>query len=147
METCLKANGLTIKLMVKEHIFIWTEQSTLVNGLKINNTDMVLKLGQIVHVMKVIMNMERSTGPVHSSGLILLCSLGSFITIIFMEKVFICGVTVENMRVNGKIIKCTEKEVSLGAMEECTWASMLMTKRMGMVNSNGQMVEVIRGTG
>ena len=41
----------------------------------------------------------------------------NFIAIIFMEKEYTLGQTAESMKVNGKLIKCTVKELSLGLMD------------------------------
>jgi len=60
-----------------------------------------------------------------------------------MEKVFINGVMVENMRVNGKITKCMEKEHLHGQTGANISGNMIMIKNKAMVNFYGLMEEVI----
>lgn len=55
---------------------------------------------------------ENSTGQMEVTMMVILNK------ITFMDMVFMNGLMVENIKVNGKIIKCMEKEISLGQMEE-----------------------------
>ena len=55
-----------------------------------------------------------------------------------MEKDFTHGLTVENMRENGKLTKCTEKEPLHGLMEESISDNMSKTRKKVMENSSGQ---------
>jgi len=52
METFIKVNGQTIKLMVMEYIHIMMEDSTRDNGNLINSMDMAVKIGLTVQHMK-----------------------------------------------------------------------------------------------
>jgi hypothetical protein len=107
----------------------------------------VWKLGQMVPVMKEIMNMGKNMEQELLNGPIPQCLLVNFIITIFMEKVFICGVMGVNMRANGKTIKCMGRAVLVGLMEEFTLVNILMIRKMGMVNFSGQMEEVIKEIG
>ena len=69
------------------------------------------------------------------------------IIIIFMEKDSTPGLTVENTKVNGKQIKCTEKELSHGQMVENISVNMLKTKRKATENSSGLIEDAIEGNG
>jgi len=135
------------RLMERELTFIWTVLNTQGNGKMISNMVMVLRLGLIALVMKVTMNMVRNMERAHLNGQTLQCLLESFTTIISMEEEFICGVMAENMKENGKIIKCMEKVVSHGVMAAFTSESILKTRRMGMVSSCGLMGGVTKVTG
>lgn len=147
MGTSTKVNGSTIKRMARELTFTWMVRSTLVSGLKTNNTDTVLKHGQMAHAMKETTNMERNMERVPLSGLTPQCLLVNSTTITFTEKVFTCGVMVVNMKVSGKIIKCTAKAVSPGLMVACTLGSTWTIRKTVMENSAGQTVEATKGTG
>jgi len=70
----MKATGSTTKPTAKEHIFIWTELDIKVNGERINSTVMELRLGPMALVMKEIMNLEKNTEQVLSSGPTALCT-------------------------------------------------------------------------
>ena len=54
----------------------------------------------------------------HLNGLTVQYILESFIIIIFMAKEFTLGQIVENMKENGELIRCMEREHSHGRMEE-----------------------------
>ena len=147
MEMFMKENGSTIRLMEKEHTFIWMEQNIQGSGLKTNNMAMESRHGQIMHVTKVIMSKERNMVPVLLNGPTPQCLLENSIITTSRERVFICGPMDADMRVSGRIIKCTEKEVSHGQMEEFMWESTLMIKRVDMVNLHGLMEDAIKAIG
>lgn len=67
--------------------------------------------------MKEIMNMEKNMELELLSGLMGQLILANFITIIFTEKECILGQIIENMKVNGKQIKCMGKAHSHGRMD------------------------------
>ena len=93
----------------------------------------------MVPSMKVITNTGRNTGLVLSNGLIILSTLVSSIITIFMEREFIHGVTVGDMKVNGKIIRCMVMVPSHGQMVESMLDNMLTIKNKVTVNSYGLM--------
>ena len=63
------------------------------------------------------MNMEKNMELELSNGLMAQLILANFITIIFTEKEFILGLIIENMKENGKQIKCMEKAHLHGRMD------------------------------
>jgi len=64
-----------------------------------------------------------------------------------MEKECIHGQIIENMKVNGKQIKCTVKEHLHGLMGENILVNTQKTKRKDMENSSGLMEGVIEVSG
>ena len=60
-----------------------------------------------------------------------------------MEKVFINGVMVENMRVNGKITKCMEKEHLHGQTGANISGNIIMIKNKATANFFGLTGDVI----
>ena len=62
MATVIMVIGKMIKLTAEELMNTWTVLSMLVTGKKINNMDMVLKLGQMHRSMKVIINLVKNMG-------------------------------------------------------------------------------------
>lgn len=63
------------------------------------------------------MNMEKNMELELSNGLMAQLILANFITIIFTEKEFILGLIIENMKENGKQIKCMGKAHLHGQMD------------------------------
>jgi hypothetical protein len=133
--------------MDEEYMNILMEQSTLETGKKINNMDTEWKLGQMLQSMKEIMNMEKNMELEPSSGPTAPHILVNFITIMFMEKEFILGLIIENMKENGKQIKCTVKAHSLGRMGGNILESTRKIKRRAMENSSGRMGDVTEENG
>jgi len=70
----------------------------------------------MVHIMKVIMNMEKNMELATSVGLMGHAILENFTITIYMAKVFILGKMVANMKANGRQIECMEKAHSHGLM-------------------------------
>lgn len=64
-----------------------------------------------------------------------------------MEKECILGQIIENMKVNGKQIKCTVKEHSHGLMGENILGNTQKIKRKVTENSSGQMEDAIEVNG
>lgn len=62
-----------------------------------------------------------------------------------MEYIF--GTITENMKVNGRIIKCMEKGHLLGQMGNLMLVNMQRIKKMDTVNSFGQMEKFTRANG
>jgi len=60
-----------------------------------------------------------------------------------MAKVYINGVMVENMKANGKITKCMEKEHLHGQMGANISENMIMIKNKAMANFYGLTEDVI----
>lgn len=147
METFTKVSGLTTKLMEREHIFTWTEQSILANGEKTNSTGSEWRPGPTVLGMKVTMSMERNMVLEPSSGPITPCISVNFTTTTSTEKVFTPGQTAESMRGNGETIKCTGEALLLGLTAGNTSESTLMIRNMVMESSFGQMVVHIKEIG
>ena len=109
------------------------------NGEKIANMAMVLKVGLIMQSMRAIMNTVRNTELELLSGVTGHHILVSFIIITFMEKVSTPGPIIEFTKENGDQTKCMERVLSLGQMEENTSVNMLKIKREVMENSSGLM--------
>ena len=93
------------------------ELSTLEIGKKIDNMVTESNNGQMVHIMKAIMNMARNMELETSAGLMGLVTLVSFTITISMAREFTLGKTVANMKVNGELIECMVKVHSHGLME------------------------------
>ena len=105
------------KLMEEEYTSTWMELSIRESGEKTSSMGMGLKHGQMVLGTMGITNMGRNMEQGLLSGLTTHNTLESFITIIFMGRECILGVMAGNMKENGEIIKCMEKEPSHGQME------------------------------
>jgi len=108
------------KPMDEGFIYIWTGQSTTGTGAKINNMATELRPGLMAQSTKVTTNTERNMVLVHSGGRTTLSTLESFTITTYTGRAFIPGAMAGGMRASGKITKCTEKEPSLGLMEEST---------------------------
>jgi len=118
METYMREIGKMIKLKEEGFMSIWMEQSILGIGKRIDNMDMELRLGPMELNMKETMSQEKNTGSDHLNGVMVQFILVNFIAIIFMVKECTLGQIIENMKANGKLIKCMEKEHLLGQMVE-----------------------------
>jgi len=112
-------------------------------GKKIDKMAMELKPGQIMLNMKEIMNLAKNMESELSNGRMAPLILVNSIIIIYMGKVFIPGLIIGNMKVNGEQIKCMEKEILHGLMVENMLENMLMIKRKAMANLYGQMDDAI----
>jgi hypothetical protein len=97
--------------------------------------------------MKVTIKPGKKKVKVSSDGLIYQHLKDSFTTTILRVTVFTFGLTKENMTVNGKTIKCTVKEFSVGKMAEYTVVVTSKIRKKVMVNSNGQTEELIKDNG
>ena len=125
----------------------WMEPSTSEIGKTIDSMDMAWKLGQTLQNMKVIMNMEKNTVLVLSSGLRIHYTSVSFTTIIFMGEASILGLIIENMKESGELTKCMGKERLPGLMEESMWESMPKTRKRATESSSGLMEDAIEANG
>lgn len=68
METSMKENGRTIRLMVSGNITTLMELCMKVTGVKTNSMDMAKKHGLTVHATKVSTRMERKTDMASLTG-------------------------------------------------------------------------------
>ena len=139
--------GLMIKLKEEAFMSIWMEPSTLGTGKRIGSMDMELRPGPMELNMKEIMNQEKNTGSGHSSGVMVLFILVSFITTIFTEKEFTHGQIIENTKENGEQTRCMVKVHLHGQMVENILENMLMIRKKDMENSIGLMGDAIVGSG
>ena len=112
-----------------------------------DNRVMVLKLGLMVLSMKAIMKMEKSTGSGHSDGQMVPYILGNFKIIIYMEKVFTHGLTIENTKENGDKTKCTEKALLYGQTAVNIQVNMQKTKKKDTENSIGRTEDATEESG
>lgn len=147
MVTAIMAIGLMIKLMVVEPTNTWTEPNTLVIGKKTNNMVTESKHGLMLQSTKVIMSSERSTVSVLSNGLTALHILENSIVIISTEREFTLGPMQENMKGNGELTKCMARELSPGQTAVSILVSTLKIRRRAMVNSYGLMVDATGESG
>lgn len=118
-----------------------------VNGKKIYSMVKEQKNGQTVLFTMEIINWEKNMEMEHLFG-----RMGQHIpeilkTITFKVMVIIHGLTKENLKETGQIIKCTVKEYLLGTMVKNTQVHMLMTKKKGTESSNGPMADVTKVDG
>jgi len=105
-----------------------TEQNTLVTGTMINKKDRDKKFGRMEHNMLDNMSPEKNMVLVNFNGLmdhntkgnfkIIICKINIFIIFKVMVMALIYGQMVEFIKVNGKIIKWTDKENSSGLTVE-----------------------------
>jgi len=97
--------------------------------------------------MKAIMNTERSTEPVLSSGQTPPCLSASSLIITSMARECTCGATAVNLRAIGRTTRCMDKERSRGVTAANTWVSTWMTRRTDTASSSGLMEGLTRETG
>ena len=147
MVTYTTENGSTIRPKVEVLMSTWTVPNMSETGKKIDNMDMESRPGLITPFMKAFTSMVRSTVSELLSGLKAPLTSVNFITTVFTERVCTHGPTTENTRVNGEPTKCTVTEHLLGLMVENMLVSTPMTRRRGMENSFGQMVDAIEENG
>lgn len=147
MEIAMKEIGQKIELGAKANIIILMVQYMKEHGLRINNMDQGLKLGQIKPNMLGNMIMERSMVKDSLSGQMVLHILVNSTIIILKERECINGLMDVNMRVNGKIIKCMVKVHSHGKMEENIQAVIKTTKSLDRENFFGQIKSTILDNG
>jgi hypothetical protein len=101
----MKENGLITQLMVKGNIIMQMELNMKDNGLEINNLEKELKLGQMALNTMEIISKAKDVGKVNGIWSIEHYILEIFIRMIFMVMESIYGPMVENMSVNGRLIK------------------------------------------
>ena len=116
--------GSTIKLMVLECTAISMEQSMRVNGKKINNTVMVLKLGLMALDIKENTSKARNMVKANSHGLMEAHLLDSSLITISKDRVSTIGPMEENSTDLGKTIRWREVVFSRGQTEEDTKETM-----------------------
>ena len=121
--------GTMIKLTVKVLILILMVLNMMAIGKRTNNTDKVLKLGQMAQNTKVTTFMERRTAKVNSPGLMVqLTTVISKITTSKEEELIIGPMDV-SLTVIGLTTKWKEKVSSSGLTEESTRENTSMTKK------------------
>jgi len=147
MGTVTMEIGLMTKLMGGALMSIWMGRSILGIGGRTNNMGMEWRRGLIKLSTREIMSTEKNMGLELSNGQTDQHTLGNFITIIFMVKVYIPGLTVENMRVSGELTRCTVKALLVGRMAENILDNMLKIKKEAMVNSFGLIKDAIEVNG
>lgn len=98
----------------------------LVSGKMINNMVLVKKLGLMVHIMRDNMKKERNMGKGNQFLLMDLCMKVNLIIMIFMVVEYMFGLIIEDMKENGKEIRCMEKELLLGLMEDLIMESIII---------------------
>lgn len=140
--TYMREIGSMIKLTAEELMNTWMVPNILENGEKIDNTGMVLKVGQIMLNTKETTNMEKNMESEHSNGVMGRHILENFIIIIFTERECIPGQIAEYMRENGDPIKCTVRELLRGLMEENTLVNTSKIRNGVMASLSGLMVGV-----
>lgn len=112
----MKENGRMIRLMEEESTLMLTAADMKENGLRINNTDLVLKDGPMVHRTKANTCRERS-----------------------MEKESSLGLTTALTLVTSMIITFTEQESMSGLMAASSLENGATTRWKAMVHSHGLM--------
>ena len=120
MAMFMKANGRTIKQMAGEYIFIFQVLHTKEIGWMISNTDSVYKGGKTELIIKEITDSVRSTGRESLYGQMARDLKEIFTKMEYKAKVCIDGMMEDNMRGNGKIIRCMVKGYLNGQMVEYT---------------------------
>lgn len=117
------------------------EPNTKECGRMINSQDKGKKVGQMAQFTKEIIKRAKSTVLEFSNGLMGQFTKEILSEITLKDLVLMFGLTFENTRVSGSLIKCMEKENFHGQMEGFTKESILMTKRMDKAPLHGQTVE------
>ena len=116
----MKANGRTIKLMAKECTCTLTEPDMKGSGKKTNSTGKAWRDGQMVPYTMGNTMRGRSTGEELSSGATTASLTENSRIIILKAMGPTNGTTAESTTATGRIIKCTGRESSRGAMGEDT---------------------------
>ena len=111
-------NGLKIKLMAKEFTYLNLELNMLANGLMIDKMEMGRSIGLIKLFISDSIKMEKNTVKANLCGLMTAHIKEISYKIIFMDMENINGRMAEYIKENGKIIKCREKALLHGQMEE-----------------------------
>ena len=96
---------------------------------------------------KATTRMAKNTELAHLDGQTTLLILENSLITIFMAKVCIIGQIHVNMRANGEPIKCMEKGLLIGQMEENMSENTLRIRKKAMENSCGQTAGVTGASG
>lgn len=129
MEIFIKVSGKKTKLMVKEFTDTWMVPFTKGNGVKINNMARAKNHGLIMQCMKVITLRVLNTVRVDSLGQTTPVTKGNSLIITYRVMEYINGLTIDAIKVNGKITKCMVTEFSSGLMEGYTKDNILKIRR------------------
>lgn len=122
----MKESGKMIRLMEREFTLMLMVLAMRVNGLKINNTVLVLRDGLMELPMKVNIHKERSTEKESLLGLTIVLTPENSLTITSMDLVSMNGLMEESILETGKTIRWRVMELSRGQMAENMLANMLM---------------------
>jgi hypothetical protein len=111
MEMCMKVNGVKIKLMVMENIFIKMAQFMKELGNMIRSMDLELNNGMTVHIMREILKMGVKRAKVSYILQMDLHMKDSSVKMKLMGMGHINGVMVKCIQANGLITECMEKDI------------------------------------
>lgn len=138
-------------------ILTWMGPAIWAGGLRTNNKVTGSKAGQMAQNTKAIIKKVRNMEMGLSIGQMVHTTTANLIIIIFMGRVCMFGLMVENTSEIGKITKWMEKVLfscikrklgfSRGLTAESMKASILMTRKMGSGLFPGTMVENTEGNG
>lgn len=118
MATSTRENGRMTKPTAKVCTLTLMDPDTKANGLRINNTDMVLRDGQTVHRTRDNTPRAKSTEEANSRGLMPALSQVTSKTTTFTEAEFMNGLTEESTLETGKITRWKVMVLLLGLMAE-----------------------------
>jgi hypothetical protein len=147
MEMSTRENGRMTRLMGLAGISILMGLSMRVIGRKTNNMEQARRLGQMVHVMKETIKMERRMVEESSCGQMGLLMMASLLIITFMEWGPTPGLINESTLASGTTTKCMAKECSHGLMAEGMKESIMTIRKVDMEYSRGLMVGCMKATG
>lgn len=147
MVTFTMATGKMTKPMDSANTLIPMVPNTKASGLTINSTDKVKKVGQMVLIMTVTINLERRMVSASFCGLTILHTKVNLLIITSTERVSIHGLTVESTMVTGSATKCMEKVNSLGPIRGNIMVATMTIKSKDGASSLGQTEENMMASG
>ena len=137
--TSMKEIGLMIKRKEKGSICILMDQCTLESGSMINNMVMDSKNGSTGHNIKGILKTDLNKGMEFFFGLMDQLIKANFISIKLKDMGNMCGLIKDNIKGFGKITKCMEKVFLHGRTVEDIKVNTLLIKSKEKVYLFGQM--------
>ena len=123
----MKANGRMTRLMAAESTLMWTEAGTKASGLRTNNTDSVLRDGQMAPHTKANTSRERSTERASSHGLTIALTLVISMITTSTGPESMSGLTAVFSQESGATTRWRVMEPSHGLMAASTSVSMSTT--------------------
>jgi hypothetical protein len=129
----MRENGLMIRLKAMVNICTWMVPLTRVSGKMTNNMGRELRHGLMEQFMMAFTKKARKMERAISSGEMGHSTRANSRTTILKDMEFISGMIRENLKVNGKIIKCMEEATLLGQMGVSIMEITQMIKSMDMV--------------